>query len=119
MQLAAEGVVHADEVEDGKTMTTMMTGDDTGSGQRAIESGRMMKSKVTARKRELREKVNQLKSTRAKIPKSNFARREERKAIGEEIKALERERAELMRTMGGSGDGVGGEEEEEAEDMAM
>ena len=82
-------------------------------------SGRMKKSAVTNRKRELRERITDLKSKRSKIAKSNFAKRDERKALSEEIKRLERERAELAHGGGGAAAMMADGEDDGDEEMAM
>jgi len=123
--LAAAGGMNEVSMEDGdeETVGEQEDGNGTnGMGMRTTTSGRMKKSAVTNRKRELRERVADLKSKRSKIPKSNFAKRDERKALSEEIKRLERERAELARGGGGEAammaDGGGGEDDDGVEEMA-
>lgn len=123
--LAAAGGMNEVSMEDG-------VGDDDdegagegngalGMGTMTTTSGRMKKSAVTNRKRELRERIADLKSKRSKIAKSNFARRDERKALSEEIKRLERERAELAQGGGGAAAMMadGGGEDDGDDAMAM
>lgn len=116
--LAAAGGMNEVSMEDG--------GAEEGNGGLGITgmtttSGRMKKSAVTNRKRELRERITDLKSKRSKIAKSNFAKRDERKALSEEIKRLERERAELAHGGGGAAAMMadGGGEDDGDEEMAM
>jgi hypothetical protein len=123
--LAAAGGMNEVSMEDGDEETVGEQDEANGTngmGMRTTTSGRMKKSAVTNRKRELRERVADLKSKRSKIPKSNFAKRDERKALSEEIKRLERERAELARGGGGEAammaDGGGGEDDDGVEEMA-
>jgi len=120
--LAAAGGMNEVSMEDGDEETVGEQEDGNGTNGMRTTSGRMKKSAVTNRKRELRERVADLKSKRSKIPKSNFAKRDERKALSEEIKRLERERAELARGGGGEAammaDGGGGEDDDGVEEMA-
>jgi len=120
--LAAAGGMNEVSMEDGDEETVEEQEDGNGTNGMRTTSGRMKKSAVTNRKRELRERVADLKSKRSKIPKSNFAKRDERKALSEEIKRLERERAELARGGGGEAammaDGGGGEDDDGVEEMA-
>ena len=93
---------------------TMVTTADGGGGERdgddgtdALErSARERRSAVTARKRELRARIDELKSKRGKIWKKNFGKSEERKALTRRIQALEKERAALNPS-GGSENGMG------------
>ena len=117
--LAAAGGMHEVSMEDGVDAENgngaggmMMTTTTT-------TSGRMKKSAVTNRKRELRERITDLKSKRSKIAKSNFAKRDERKALSEEIKRLERERAELAHGGGGAAAMMADGEDVGDEEMAM
>ena len=55
----------------------------------------MKQSAITARKRELRERIAELMSKRGKIGKKNFGKSLERKKLTEEIKRLTRERASV------------------------
>ena len=90
--------------------------DDGGDVNHAnISSGRMKQSNLTARKRELRERIADLKSKRSKIAKKNFGKSDERKSLTNQIKELERQRAELVKSGGGSDGNVGdidGDEED-------
>ena len=73
-------------------------------------AGRMKQSAITARKRELRERIAELMSKRGKIGKKNFGKSLERKKLTEEIKRLTRERASVCANAGGA-------DEEEGEDL--
>lgn len=123
--LAAAGGMNEVSMEDGDAADVDDGGAEKGNGGLGIgmttTSGRMKKSAVTNRKRELRERITDLKSKRSKIAKSNFARRDERKALSEEIKRLERERAELAHGGGGAAAMMadGGGEDDGDEEMAM
>ena len=71
-------------------------------------SGRARQSDRARRKRELRDRISELKSKRSKIGKKNFGKSEERKRLTMMIKELERERAAVCADDGGGG---GGEDE--------
>ena len=93
--------------------------DDDGDVNHAnVSTGRMKQSNLTARKRELRERIADLKSKRSKIAKKNFGKSDERKSLTIQIKELERQRAELVKS-GGGGGGGGGEIDEEEEDLVV
>ena len=70
----------------------------------------MKQSAITARKRELRERIAELMSKRGKIGKKNFGKSLERKKLTEKIKRLTRERASVCANAGGA-------DEEEGEDL--
>jgi len=72
-----------------------------------VVSARVKRSAVTARKRELRERIAELKSKRGKIGKKNFGRGGERKELTAQIKKLEAERAALVGGGGGDEDDAG------------
>ena len=74
--------------------------------------GRARQSDRARRKRELRDRISELKSKRAKIGKKNFGKSEERKRLTMMIKELERERA----AVGADEErgGGGGEDEDDA-----
>jgi len=93
--------------------------DDDGDVNHAnVSTGRMKQSNLTARKRELRERIADLKSKRSKIAKKNFGKSDERKSLTIQIKELERQRAELVKS-GGGGGGGGGEIDDEEEDLVV
>ncbi len=93
--------------------------DDGGDVNHAnVSTGRMKQSNLTARKRELRERIADLKSKRSKIAKKNFGKSDERKSLTIQIKELERQRAELVKS-GGGGGGGGGEIDDEEEDLVV
>lgn len=82
-------------------------------------SARMKKSALTARKRELRERIAELKSKRGKIGKKNFGRGDERKELTTQIKKLEAERAALLGGAGGVGEDDGEDDYVADEDVDM
>ena len=74
--------------------------------------GRARQSDRARRKRELRDRISELKSKRAKIGKKNFGKSEERKRLTMMIKELERERAGVCADE--ERGGGGGEDEDDA-----
>ena len=124
--LAAAGGMREVSMEDGVDADDGVDAEGEGNGTVGMTgmtttttSGRMKKSAVTNRKRELRERITDLKSKRSKIAKSNFAKRDERKALSEEIKRLERERAELAHGGGGAAAMMADGDDDGDEEMAM
>ena len=75
--------------------------------------GRARQSDRARRKRELRDRISELKSKRSKIGKKNFGKSEERKRLTMMIKELERERAGVCADEERGGGG-GGEDEDDA-----
>ena len=83
--------------EDGGTREAGEMGEETRTGGAAEAtktktSGRARQSDRARRKRELRDRISELKSKRSKIGKKNFGKSEERKRLTMMIKELERER---------------------------
>jgi hypothetical protein len=74
--------------------------------------GRARQSDRARRKRELRDRISELKSKRSKIGKKNFGKSEERKRLTMMIKELERERAGVCADE--ERGGGGGEDEDDA-----
>jgi len=104
-----EGGGGEDEDDDDGRATTRGGDGDAGAGAGA---GRMKQSAITARKRELRERIAELKSKRGKIGKKNFGKSEERKRLTLEIKKLERERASVCASTANAGGAIDEEEED-------
>ena len=102
-QLVSDALAAGDIVMDGTVANDDDVEDDVEDAN--VSSGRMKQSNLTARKRELRERIADLKSKRSKIAKKNFGKSDERKALTKKIKDLERERAELVKSGGSSGGG--------------
>lgn len=97
---------------------TLDVDEETRGAAAAAPSGRARQSDVARRKRELRDRIAELKSKRSKIGKKNFGKSEERKRLTMMIKALEKERAAVC--AGGGGGGAGAEDDAEGdEDDAM
>lgn len=90
--------------------------DEETRGTAAAPSGRARQSDVARRKRELRDRIAELKSKRSKIGKKNFGKSEERKRLTMMIKELEKERAAVC--AGGGGD-VGAEDEGDKDDAMV
>jgi hypothetical protein len=105
--LATTGGGGGEDEDDGDDGRATRGGDGGGGGGGA---GRMKQSAITARKRELRERIAELMSKRGKIGKKNFGKSLERKKLTEEIKRLTRERASVCANAGGA-------DEEEGEDL--
>ena len=103
--LATTGGGGGEDEDDGDDGRATRGGDGGGGG-----AGRMKQSAITARKRELRERIAELMSKRGKIGKKNFGKSLERKKLTEEIKRLTRERASVCANAGGA-------DEEEGEDL--
>ena len=91
-------------------------GDERGGGGAAAKTtttrGRARQSDRARRKRELRDRISELKSKRSKIGKKNFGKSEERKRLTMMIKELERERAAVCADE--ERGGGGGEDEDDA-----
>jgi len=104
--LATTGGGGGEDEDDGDDGRATRGGDGGGGGG----AGRMKQSAITARKRELRERIAELMSKRGKIGKKNFGKSLERKKLTEEIKRLTRERASVCANAGGA-------DEEEGEDL--
>ena len=62
----------------------------------------MKQSAITARKRELRERIAELMSKRGKIGKKNFGKSLERKKLTEEIKKVDARASERVRRTRGA-----------------
>ena len=102
---------NAGTVEAGEMGEETRTGGAAEAKTKTKTSGRARQSDRARRKRELRDRISELKSKRSKIGKKNFGKSEERKRLTMMIKELERERAAVCADDGGGG---GGEDEDEA-----
>ncbi len=102
---------NAGTVEAGEMGEETRTGGAAEATTKTKTSGRARQSDRARRKRELRDRISELKSKRSKIGKKNFGKSEERKRLTMMIKELERERAAVCADDGGGG---GGEDEDEA-----
>jgi len=87
---------------------------ETGTGTGTGTGGRARQSDVARRKRELRDRIAELKSKRSKIGKKNFGKSEERKRLTMMIKALEKERAAAC-----AGGGTGAEDTGDEDDAMV
>ena len=89
---------------------------ETGTGTGTGTGGRARQSDVARRKRELRDRIAELKSKRSKIGKKNFGKSEERKRLTMMIKALEKGRAAAC---AGGGGGAGAEDTGDKDDAMV
>ena len=101
---------NAGTVEAGEMGEETRTGGAAEATTKTKTSGRARQSDRARRKRELRDRISELKSKRSKIGKKNFGKSEERKRLTMMIKELERERAAVCADDGGGG----GEDEDDA-----
>lgn len=116
--MMAMRVDDATEGPEAPMVETLDVDEETRGTAAAAPSGRARQSDVARRKRELRDRIAELKSKRSKIGKKNFGKSEERKRLTMMIKELEKERAAVC--AGGGGGGAGAEDAEEGdEDDAM
>jgi len=116
--MMAMRVDDATEGPEAPMVETLDVDEETRGTAAAAPSGRARQSDVARRKRELRDRIAELKSKRSKIGKKNFGKSEERKRLTMMIKELEKERAAVC--AGGGGGGAGAEDEDEGdEDDAM